>query len=71
MPTLKTRVIPEPTERTRTVLKSKVTPVIRGEGGDVTYLCGACNAVLVESITPGQVTNIVFQCPICNAFSEI
>ncbi len=70
MPTQKTKLIPEPAEGTRTVLATTVTPLIKGEG-EYSYACGKCGVLLVESVSFGQISNIVFKCPNCGSFSEL
>jgi hypothetical protein len=79
MPTFKARVVPKPkegqeeTERV-VIFHSFTGPVIRGgagAGGD-TYVCGECDATLVESIQRGSVRGIlVIPCNNCGRFNEI
>ena len=74
MPTEKTKIIPKPKEGTRTVLVAKGSPIIEGEGegkGDMTYLCGNCDTLLLENAFFTNVRNVVFQCPRCGLFSEL
>ena len=74
MPTEKTKIIPKPKAGTRTVYASKVSPIIKEEGegkGDMNYLCGNCDTLLVENVLFGTIKNIVFRCPTCGLFSEL
>jgi len=69
----KLRVIPEPVEGTRTVLKPKigeVLPVVKG-GGDLNLLCGNCGAKLVEGINEGQIGNMVIRCSVCGNYNDV
>jgi len=66
---IKLNVIPKPSEGTRTVIESKVSPAFKGEG-DSDYICGNCGAVLAEKIRRGQIKNIVIHCPKCGQYSE-
>lgn len=70
MPTQKAKIIPEPSEGTRTILAPPEAPAIRGDG-DLTILCGACNIAICQNIIPGQVENIVVKCPNCGKFNDI
>ena len=70
MPTLKTKIIPEPDPKKRAILAPPKPPIMRGNG-DYTYLCGSCETVLLDHINEGQIENIVLKCPKCSKFSEI
>ncbi|MDQ3872668.1 MAG: hypothetical protein M3258_03545 [Thermoproteota archaeon] len=65
MAEIKCKVIPEPAEGTRAVLKtnSKV-PHIRGEDGD-SYHRGSCDFVLAENVFQGQLRELVLLYPRC------
>ncbi|UCH02852.1 MAG: hypothetical protein JSV20_03440, partial [Candidatus Bathyarchaeota archaeon] len=64
------KIIPKSKPKTRTVYVSAVLPVIKGKG-DMDYLCGKCNEILVESINEGEVRNIIIRCPICRFYNNI
>ncbi len=73
------KVLPhEPEPKTLTVLtNSKILSqeireqlFIKGMS-DHDYTCGLCNHLLLESITPEAVRNIVYQCPICGAYNVL
>ena len=66
---MKLNIVPEPPEKTRTVIESKVTPAFKGEG-DIDYICGNCGVVLAEKIRQGQIRNIVIHCPKCGQYNE-
>jgi DNA-directed RNA polymerase subunit RPC12/RpoP len=72
MPTRKAKVIPEPAEGTRSVMfTAKQVPLIRDEG-DLNYVCGSCDFVLVKDANQEQlVVDIVVKCPKCGSFNEI
>ncbi|HTO92266.1 MAG TPA: hypothetical protein VMJ70_14140 [Candidatus Sulfotelmatobacter sp.] len=38
--------------------------------GPVSYACGNCGRILLESLFDGQVRNIVIQCTRCGSFNE-
>jgi len=66
-------IIPEPKPGTASVLirSGKGTlPIIKGQG-DVNYVCGACHTVICEHVERGQIINIVFKCPQCQAYNRI
>ena len=70
MPTHKTRVVAKPADETD-VWRFEVFPGVRGDG-DLTYLCGSCDVVLIENIFPGQVElNGVFLCTKCGSYSQV
>ncbi len=66
---IKLKIIPKPSEGTRTVIESKVSPAFKGEGGS-DYICGNCGTVLAEKIRRGQIKNIVVYCPKCGQYNE-
>ena len=43
---------------------------IKGEGGNLNFLCGKCRNVLVEGIHSGQLKNIVLRCK-CGDFNKV
>jgi len=66
---IKLGIIPKPSEGSRTVIESKVSPTFKG-GGDVDYLCGSCGALIAEKVRRGQIRNIVVRCPKCGQYNE-
>jgi len=66
---IKLKIIPEPSEGTRTVMKPKVVPAFKGDG-DTDYVCGQCGVVLADKMRQGQVQNIVVRCPKCGKYNE-
>lgn len=65
-------VIPEPEEGSETVFQTNQgEDFIFIEGGDDSYLCGACNKILCENVNRGQMMNIVFKCPKCGNYNKI
>lgn len=66
---IKLTIISSPREGSRTVIKSKVSPVFKGEG-DMNYICGNCGAILAEKVRQGQIRNIVVHCPKCGRYNE-
>ena len=70
MPTLKTKIIPEPDSKVRAIITPPKLPIMQGHG-NYTYLCGSCDTVLFDHINEGQVVGVAIKCPECNWFSEI
>jgi DNA-directed RNA polymerase subunit RPC12/RpoP len=73
MPQIKCRIIPEPQEGTRPILKNdnKSEPFIIGNG-DLDYVCGKCNNVIAENVFQGETsTDTTFECPYCKEFNEV
>jgi predicted RNA-binding Zn-ribbon protein involved in translation (DUF1610 family) len=68
---IRMRVIPEPEEGTRTVLKyvGEGTVIMSGPG-NVIMECGNCGVPLIEGLSVAQIQNLVFPCPSCGAFNE-
>lgn len=69
----KLRIIESPNPIERTMGRSpnkKVIPLYKGKG-NINFLCGSCNACLVENSWQLSLTNFVLQCPLCNSFNEI
>jgi hypothetical protein len=54
----------------RTIIIGQVLPALRGEG-DVDYLCGFCEAKIVEGVDRGQLQQLAFKCPSCVRYSEL
>jgi hypothetical protein len=70
MPTHKTQVIARP-EGEQQVWRFEVFPGVRGDG-DLTYLCGSCDVVLIENIFPGQIDlDGVLLCTKCGSYSRV
>ena len=71
MPTLKMRTTTRDRENSALLMPTiDAIPAVSGNG-DLTYLCSGCDLRLIESISPGEVENVVIQCPFCGSFSEI
>jgi hypothetical protein len=74
MPTVRMKVIPDPSRRKRSVLVAP-TPdpayrFYRG-GGDVDLVCGHCGRELVTGLqSEGQLQGVVLKCPGCSAFND-
>ena len=66
---VKLNIIPKPSEGTRTVIESKVSPAFKGEA-NVDYICGSCGALIAEKVHRGQIRNIVVHCPKCGQYNE-
>lgn len=69
MPDIVLPLIPKPPEGTKTVLKIKAKPGIRG-GDGINYLCGNCGNVLISGTHEGQVRKLVFHCS-CGAYNDL
>ncbi|MGC2425527.1 MAG: hypothetical protein WA421_00715 [Nitrososphaeraceae archaeon] len=74
MPRINCRLIPEPQEGTRPIYRknsSKIEPFMVGKG-DIDYICGRCNNIIVENVSQGEIaSDAVFQCPNCQSFNEV
>jgi DNA-directed RNA polymerase subunit RPC12/RpoP len=72
LPQIRCRIIPEPQEGTRPILKQNDNkPFIIGNG-DLDYVCGKCNNVIAENVRQGEIsTDTAFQCPNCKEFNEV
>ena len=44
-------------------------PLIRGNG-DTDYVCAGCDTVIAESIAPGEIKSLVFECSSCGVSNE-
>lgn len=69
MPNKKAKVIPEPKSGTRAILAPKTLPAIIGKG-DINVLCGSCRSILIKTMSPNQINNMVVKCP-CGKFNDI
>lgn len=69
----KLRVIPEPKEGTRAVLKKdpQTGSVIFEGSGILDLQCGSCEAILAKGVTEGQLRNLVLHCNQCDSYNEI
>lgn len=64
------KLIKEPAPMSRVVIYSKDTlPLFRGEG-NINYLCGQCEAILVERAWKLSISNIIVKCPSCQSYNE-
>jgi len=66
------RLIMDADPKVRTILKMAPggnLPFMKGEG-DVEYICGNCDEVLVSGVTRDQIANIVFVCPVCGLHND-
>jgi hypothetical protein len=69
---IKLLVIPEPAERTRTVLlQASTQPLFTGEEKEAPdYVCGKCDSVLIAKTTKLLFLNIVIKCFRCGAYND-
>jgi hypothetical protein len=70
---LRLPVIPPPPQGTATVLIAGdgfMGPFLKGDG-PIDLLCGNCLHRLVEQSHPGQIENLVLQCPNCKSHNAI
>ena len=75
----KMRVLPSmPSPKTHTILL--VPRELPGEKrlftymkstGNINYVCGLCEHLILEGITEGQVRYIVYECPNCGALNQL
>jgi len=72
------RVLPyEPDSTTIILTKSKALPQrMRVQpyhigNSDSDYVCGNCDYLVLKSVTPEEVREIVYQCPICGAYNTL
>ena len=63
------RVISKPPEQISQALRN-VGPVIKGDG-NMTYLCGDCEANLLETVEYKLVRDLVVKCKKCGCTNEI
>jgi hypothetical protein len=64
------RVVPEPPEGSRLVLRLKQgTTILRGES-NLDLHCGNCGSLLAEGIARGQFPDIVLFCNACGLFND-
>jgi predicted RNA-binding Zn-ribbon protein involved in translation (DUF1610 family) len=74
MPTIRMKVIPEPSRKKRSVIVAPRGDALfrfyRG-GNDVDLVCGQCGRELVTGLQDaGQLQSVVLQCPGCGAFND-
>jgi DNA-directed RNA polymerase subunit RPC12/RpoP len=62
--TILMELVAEPEPGTATVIVSRTTPALRGNGS-TDYVCGACQAVIGASLRPGEIDGVIFRCPAC------
>jgi hypothetical protein len=69
---IKLLVIPEPAERTRTILlQASALPLFTGEETEAPgYVCGKCDSVLIAKTTKLWLLNIVIRCFNCGAYND-
>ena len=63
------RVISKPPDQTRQAARN-VDPVIKGDG-NMTYLCGDCETVLLETVEYKLVRNLAVECKKCGCTNDI
>lgn len=68
MPIYKMKPAEDVRRRTGTSLTAETAPLLRGDG-DMSYVCGSCDTVLVENVSPGDIRSFYVHCPQCNAVS--
>ena len=68
----KLKLVQKPKNKTRVLIETnnKTLPIFKGDG-NVTSICGNCDATLVERAWKLSLNNIVFRCPFCRTYSEI
>ncbi len=52
------------------VISGKKAPVLRG-AGLVDYACGACKAIIAESMREGELDGCAFRCPKCGCCNRV
>jgi hypothetical protein len=69
---IKLLVVPEPAERTRTVLlQASAPPLFAGEEPEAPdYVCGRCDSALIAKTTKLWLLNIVIKCFNCGAYND-
>jgi hypothetical protein len=73
MPQIRCRVIPEPEEGTRQILKNdnNAEPFMTGNG-ELDYICAQYDYVIAENVSQGEISTVTeFQYPYCNEFNEV
>ena len=68
MPTYKMAQSEDIRRRTGTSLTAETAPLLRGDG-DISYICGSCDTVLVENVSRGDIRSFYVHCPHCNSVS--
>ena len=66
---IKLEIVNESSDENPPVRESKAPPIWRGNG-DVDYICGNCEVILAEKMNPGQIKNLVLQCPTCGKHNK-
>ena len=71
MPKITMQVIPEPHDRSKTIMAhdGAGTVVIYGPTKGHRYLCGVCAATLIVGMQLAQIKSIVVKCASCGAFN--
>jgi hypothetical protein len=69
------QLVPKPADKTRTVLAiehggKESPPIVQGDAGDIEYICGNCDHILVTGVKREQIENIVFLCSACGLYNE-
>jgi DNA-directed RNA polymerase subunit RPC12/RpoP len=70
---IKLKVIPEPAPKSRVVTEPFRVEAKMGEGANakrVNYVCGNCNAIVVENVIEGSMKEQVVKCNSCNSYNE-
>lgn len=66
----KLKVIEKPPANTRVIFYSQTfAPMFIGDG-NINFLCGLCNTLLVKRAWKNSFSNIVIKCPSCQAYNE-
>lgn len=78
---IKCRIIAEPQEETRFIYRKRSDekrssinePFINGNySGELHYVCGNCANLLAQNVPQDEISSdIVFQCPKCQAYNEV
>jgi DNA-directed RNA polymerase subunit RPC12/RpoP len=66
-------VIPKSAKGTKSVFRrtdEDGSVVIRGPG-KTQYVCGKCDAIILEGIGPHQVQDIIFECNSCGSYNDM
>jgi phage FluMu protein Com len=66
----KLKVIEKPPANTRVIFYSQMfAPMFIGDG-NINFLCGVCNTLLVKQAWKNSFSNIVMKCPSCQVYNE-
>jgi len=63
------REIQQPAAGSRPVYLAGESPAVTG-GGDESYECAGCGAVLIRNVSPGLATDVVVKCSRCGTWNE-